>query len=1116
MNTAAHSSSHHHLDPEQAIDNNSFIHLLFEQQVELTPNAVALHSPHKTLSYRELNNKANQLAHYLQQKGIRTNSLVGISIDRSLEMIIGILGILKAGGAYVPLDSTYPIDRLQSMIEDTSLSVILTQEHLSERINQLISGQTHQIQAIPLDMQWAEIAQQPSENLPNQALLHSLCYVIYTSGSTGKPKGVAIDHAGAWNEYMWRHQVAKVDSNDRVIQASTLNFDISVWEICGPLCWGAELFLGSHQMQRDPAEIASNIIEYGITYLQLTPALYRLVLEQPALIGYQAMRIIVVGGDVLAEEVVQRTAISFPNARLFNIYGPTETIVEVTYWICNAETDRGNIPIGIPTLRKKLYILDSNLQQVAPGEEGELYIGGVGMALGYLNRPELTAERFVPNPFTTEEDLSKPYWQTYGHRLYRTGDLVRQREDGAYEFLGRIDNQVKIRGFRIELGEIETSLMKHPNILHAAVVARDTNVGTKQLVAYLTLKQANFDLQHQGQLRNFQRELRDFLGQLLPEYMVPTLFMVLENMPFTPSGKIDRKVLPTPVALVNEETELSAETPIQEQLIDLWKQVLQIESVGPDDNFFEIGGDSILSMHLVAQAQKQGLHLSARQLFEYPTIAELAQHIDTSSVIQAEQGEISGSIKLTPIQQWFFEMDITDPHHWNQAMLLDIDPAVNREHLDQALRKIIQHHDALRLCFQRTENGWQAHHVPYQDEPVLGFHSLGHLTGEDQLNTLENLCTHIQSSLDLSKAPRLRATYFEIQPNQSARLLVAINYPSIDGVSWRVLLEDLQTIYSQLQAQQSAKLPSKTTSYQQWSQRLHDYAQSPECQRQLDYWLQSISGPIPSIPIDHNTGPNTAASACHITRTLSHEETRALLQEVHSSYQTQINDLLLAALQRAWQNWSGQTQLLINLESHGREAIFEDLDVSRTVGWFTSLFPLKLSQANSEDLRALIVHTKEQLRQLPDHGFSYSILRYLSHDLFIREALNKLPQAQVRFNYLGQFDQMFTGGIIHGRASESAGLAHSPRGLRDHILVAEGMVINGQLSFTWSYSTNIHQQHSIEQLADCYQSELQNLIAHCRNSSNSLFTASDFQYANLNQEQFDLVSNLLSALDQED
>lgn len=1061
-------------------EQNWCVHELFEQQMEKTPDAVAVVFENEQLTYRQLNQQANQLAHYLQKLGVKPEVPVGICVKRSIIMLIGLLGILKAGGAYVPLDPAYPKERLAFMLEDVQAPVLLTQQHLVEELPY------HKTQVVCLDDDWQEIAQESTENSINQAIADNLAYIIYTSGSTGKPKGTLILHRGLVNYLSWCSQAYKVEQGQGALVHSSITFDMTITGLFSPLLVGSKVELLPEDKSIETLAVALRN-KSNFSLVKITPAHLELLNHQ--LSPQEAAgrtRAFIIGGENLVAETISFWQKFAPDTLLVNEYGPTETVVGCcVYFVPKNQLQSGSILIGRPIANTQLYILNQQFQPVPIGVVGELYIGGDGVARGYLNRPELTAERFILNPFS-----DKP-----GARLYKTGDLARYRTNGNIEFLGRIDHQVKIRGFRIELGEIEAMLNQHPAVQAAVVLVREDEPGRKRLVAYVN--------PYPEQTLTVS-ELRSGLQEKLPDYMVPSTYVFLKSLPLTPNGKVDRRALPKPDSTTPEKNLVAPRTPIEKILAEIWAKVLGVQSVGVNDNFFELGGDSIISLQVIFKTNQAGLQLTPKHLFQYQTIAELATVAGTSQSKLAEQGIVSGTVALTPIQHWFFEQNFLDPHHWNQSVLLEVRQTLNSFLLKQAVQHLILHHDALRMRFIPEGND-HIQQINTSPEESISFTQidLSYLPETEQISALEATANQLQASLNLSSGSLVQVALFDLGQHQHSRLLIVIHHLVIDGVSWRILLEDLHSVYEQLlQGVTKVQLPPKSTSFQQWAQLLVEYANSAQLQSELNYWLLQLQKPIVSLPVDDPRGDNTIASSCTVSASLTPEETQALLQEVPTAYQTQINDVLLTALAQTFAEWTGVTSLLVDLEGHGREVLFDEVDLSRTVGWFTSIFPvlLDIQQANSP-IEALKI-VKEQLRRLPNRGISYGILRYLSSDE-TAEKLANLPQAEVVFNYLGRFDQTMSELSLFAPAGESAGANYSKRGEQSHLIAVNGLIIEGQLQLNWTYSKAVHSSSTIESLAQKMILKLRSLIAYCQFPDLGGYTPSDFPDVELSQVQLD-------------
>ncbi|WP_373526929.1 amino acid adenylation domain-containing protein [Nostoc sp.] len=1060
------------------------IHQLFEAQVERTPEAVAVIFEDKQLTYQELNAQANQLAHYLQTLGVGKEVLVGICVERSLEMLVGLLGILKAGGAYVPLDPAYPKERLSFMLSDSQVSVLLTQQKLLENLP------TSNAYLVCLDKDWEEISQHSQENLVNIATPENLAYLIYTSGSTGKPKGVMIQHQSLVSFTETIKVEYGITRSDRILQFASISFDAAAEEIYPCITSGATLLLRTDEMLASIPTFLQKCRDWWLTVLDLPTAYWQqwmTELENTDLGVPESLRLVIIGGEQAhSEKVAIWQKRLGDRIQLVNSYGPTEaTIVSTVYKLPNSISQ--SVPIGKAIANVQTYVLDQHLQLVPISVTGELHIGGSNLAKGYLNRSDLTKERFIPNPF----DKSK------ASRLYKTGDLVRYLPDGNIEFLGRIDHQVKIRGFRIEIGEIEAILNQHSQVRETAVIVREDTPGNKRLVAYIVTKNEQVSA----------NELRRFLKEKLPDFMIPGVFVNLEALPLTPNGKIDRRALPAPntSSLTPETSFVAPCNTLELQLAQIWSEILGVNPVGIRDNFFELGGDSIIAIQIVARANQAGIKLTTKQLFQHQTIIELASVAVLKQAIQTEQGIVTGLVSLTPIQHWFFEQNFLDRHHWNQTFTLEVSQVLDLDLLEQALQQLVLHHDALRLRFEQQQSGWEQFLVDYDTPVQLTRFDFSALTKTEQEQAFQTTAGKLQTSLNLSVGPLVRFAVYDFGIQQPQRLLLIIHHLAVDIFSWRVLLEDLQTAYEHLNQGKKAQLPAKTTSFKYWSQYLPEYAKSVTLQKERHYWLTQCQKQINPLPVDFPDGENAVASECKVAVALSVEQTQALLQEVPQAYNTQINDVLLTALVQAFSQWTGTRSLLVALESHGREEIFDDLDLSRTVGWFTSIFPVLLDLGKSSHPGEALKTIKEQLRAISHRGIGYGIVRYLSQD----NVLQNFPEPEIIFNYLGQFDQTFSTSSLFTFVDNSSGLMSSPRNKRSALLEINGLVINNQLRFEWAFSEKIHRHSTIENLAQEFVKALQTIITHCQSSQVKSYTPSDFPELDLSQKGLD---QLLSKL----
>ncbi|MBG6454898.1 non-ribosomal peptide synthase/polyketide synthase [Pseudomonas aeruginosa] len=1028
------------------------VHRLFEEQVERTPTAPALAFGEERLDYAELNRRANRLAHALIERGVGADRLVGVAMERSIEMVVALMAILKAGGAYVPVDPEYPEERQAYMLEDSGVQLLLSQSHLKLPLAQ-------GVQRIDLDQAdaWLE---NHAENNPGVELNgENLAYVIYTSGSTGKPKGAGNRHSALSNRLCWMQQAYGLGVGDTVLQKTPFSFDVSVWEFFWPLMSGARLVVAAPGDHRDPAKLVELINREGVDTLHFVPSMLQAFLQDEDVASCTSLKRIVCSGEALPADAQQQVFAKLPQAGLYNLYGPTEAAIDVTHWTC-VEEGKDTVPIGRPIANLACYILDGNLEPVPVGVLGELYLAGQGLARGYHQRPGLTAERFVASPFVA------------GERMYRTGDLARYRADGVIEYAGRIDHQGKLRGLRIELGEIEARLLEHPRVREAAVLAVDG----RQLVGYVVLESEGGD---------WREALAAHLATSLPEYMVPAQWLALERMPLSPNGKLDRKALPAPEVSVAQAGYSAPRNAVERTLAEIWQDLLGVERVGLDDNFFSLGGDSIVSIQVVSRARQAGLQLSPRDLFQHQSIRSLALAAKAGAAT-AEQGPASGEVALAPVQRWFFEQSIPNRQHWNQSLLLQARQPLDGDRLGRALERLQAQHDALRLRFREERGAWHQAYAEQAGEPLWRRQA-----GSEEV--LLALCEEAQRSLDLEQGPLLRALLVDMADG-SQRLLLVIHHLAVDGVSWRILLEDLQRLYADL----DADLGPRSSSYQAWSRHLHEQAGARL--DELDYWQAQLHDAPHALPCENPHGALENRHERKLVLTLDAERTRQLLQEAPAAYRTQVNDLLLTALARATCRWSGDASVLVQLEGHGREDLGEAIDLSRTVGWFTSLFPLRLTPA--ADLGESLKAIKEQLRGVPDKGVGYGLLRYLAGEEAATR-LAALPQPRITFNYLGRFDRQFDGAALLVPATESAGAAQDPCAPLANWLSIEGQVYGGELSLHWSFSREMFAEATVQRLVDDYARELHALIEHCCQEGNVGATPSDFPLATLRQEQLD-------------
>ncbi|WP_019506242.1 non-ribosomal peptide synthetase [Pleurocapsa sp. PCC 7319] len=806
-------------DTQQEYPQDKCFHQLFEAQAQKTPDAIAVIFEDQQLTYRELNQKANQLAHYLKQLEVKPETLVGISMERSLLMIIGFLGVLKAGAVYVPLDPSYPPDRLRYIIEDSQLSVLLTCSGVLSP--ELTAG----CMAINLESQQNTIAEYSTDNLDLTYSLDALAYVIYTSGSTGKPKGVLVSHRGIGNLALAQSHAFGIKADSCVLQFASFSFDASISEIVMTFVAGAKLCLATSESLLPGMNLLELLRQKQITHVTLPPSALAVLPHEPL----PELEAIIVAGESCPPELAAQWS---QGRKFFNAYGPTETTVCAT--ICLYDHHNNNLPIGRPIANTQIYILDELLQPVPIGVVGEIYIGSVGIAKGYLNRPELTEQRFIINPFDDSE------------KLYKTGDLARYLPNGELEYLGRIDHQVKIRGFRIELGEIESHLSSHPSISNCLVTAREDLPGDKRLIAY-------FVATDDSSLTT--KELRSFLQQTLPQYMIPSHFVLMEQFPLTPNGKIDRRALPAPEQVREESaaTYVAPQTPIEQQLVSIWTQVLQLEPIGIEDNFFELGGHSLLATQVISRIREiQNTEISLKNLFESPTICELAQQLE---ILQTQNTTVAPIVTVSrnePLilsfaQQrlWFLNQLEGASSTYNMPTAWELKGLLQVTVLEQAVSEIVRRHEILRTNFEMVDG--IAVQVIRPHTPIsLPLIDLQHLSeGEGEAELQRILTEEVERPFDLSQEPLLRLVLIKLATDSQV-LLVNMHHIISDGWSMGVFTQELSSLYNAYIQGQPSPLPELSIQYADFAHWQREWLQGEVYQRQLNYWQQQLTG-IPEL-----------------------------------------------------------------------------------------------------------------------------------------------------------------------------------------------------------------------------------------------------------------------------
>jgi amino acid adenylation domain-containing protein/non-ribosomal peptide synthase protein (TIGR01720 family) len=1056
---------------------------LVAAQAAQRPEAVAVVYGDRVLRYGELNSRAAQLAATLRAAGVKPGALVATWLERSTELVVALLGILKTGAAYLPLDVDHPPEWVAGVLEAAGARVVVTTASVRGRLRDG-SG----VEVVSLDAEWERAAGSEGPGV-GEALRagdevkpgdgRCVALVIYTSGSTGQPKGVAVPHR-AITRMVVNSNYLQLGPDDCVGQASNCAFDAATFEIWGTLINGARLVGLSRETVLAPPALSRTLRTEGITVLFLTTALFNQVAQQDPCC-FAGLRTLLVGGEALNPHWVREVLKHGPPKRFLNVYGPAENTTFTSFHVIESlSTETSTVPIGGPISNTQMYVLDRDLRPAPIGVPGELWTGGAGLADGYWARPDLTADRFMPNPF------GEP-----GGRLYRTGDLTRYLADGSIEFLGRIDQQVKIRGFRIEPAEVEAVLQRHPAVREAVVLVGAGPSGGKRLIAYTVC-----DGRSSSIVEESKKELKRFAQEQLPPYMVPSVFVPLTSMPLNRNGKVDRVALAEMNLELEREPIVAAQSDLEARIADVWQQVLRLDHVGATENFFDVGGDSILSIVVVARLNQRGIRTTPKALFEHQTIralAEVVEVIDGSTPASAGDEPVSGRVPLAPIQRFFFDQRLDEPQHWNQAVLLRAQE-LDEPALSDALQALTDHHDALRLRFERRDVGWAQENAGRGEPVSLEVIDLA----ESGVWRLEMEATRVQASLDLAHGPVFKAALFRLG-EAGDRLLLAAHHLVVDLVSWRILVEDLERAYEQRLSGRAIELPAKTCSYTRWAAAWATYAETigPET---LAYWTEVVGRAATDLPADgvaaDGVADDTWGTTERVVSSLDAEATRELQITARQACRMETNEFLLAAMGRALGKWTGRSEVLVYLEGHGRDALGDKWDLGRTIGWFTTLYPHPLATAIELNAAEHLGRVKEDLRRVPDRGASYGALRWIRRV----DGLLGDPEPLLSFNYRGQVDGVADGPRFRP-APESPGRTIDPGAPRMVPINVEAKIADGRLQVSWYYGRNRYRRDTIACLADGFLDAVRELTRSSAAAAIPARTASDYPLVRLRESE---------------
>ncbi|WP_036604236.1 non-ribosomal peptide synthetase [Paenibacillus assamensis] len=1052
----------------------------FEQYAISTPDHVAVIYEHERISYRELNEHANRLAHYLLRQQIAREEVVAVMLDRTPHFIKSVLAVWKAGAAYVPIDPAYGMERQRNIVQDSGASLWITLSEYKETVQQVAFEGT----ILFIDEIEQQLLSESVSNPKVESDIHDLAYVLFTSGSTGKPKGVMIEHIGMLNHILAEADELHLDESLVFAQNANVCFDISVWQFFGPLAIGGTTVIYSNALILDVETFLNRMDDDGITLLEVVPTYLSImmdVLEKGHLVPSN-LRMLMITGEAVKPETVKRWFRLCSHIPMVNAYGPAEASDDsIQYLMKQAPEDMQLIPIGIPIPNVNVYVVDEAIRLCPLGVVGEICIGGLGVGRGYIRDSERTKGSFILDPFS----------DVPGQTIYRTGDMGRWLADGTVEYFGRQDFQVKIRGFRIELEEIEAVLLQQ-SVVKEAVVKVLTNEGEDPyLCAYLTSNSnEKLDLE----------SLKSELSIALPYYMVPTYFVNLEAMPLLDNGKINRNALPEPNLNVGTtKVAVDPTSKLESHMVEIWAEVLGHQQIGTNYNFFELGGDSIKAIQISSRLSALGYRMKIKDLFQYPQIAQLSPWV-TSENREIDQSAVEGEVPFTPIQHWFFQQSFVNAHHWNQSVMLYNPEGYDAKIVEQVWGDIVKHHDALRMVYKDEKGSViQINQELSASVPQLEYVDVSHL-----LDTSSAILQHaesVQSSIHLADGPLVKLALYHTENGD--HLFIVIHHLVVDGVSWRILFEDFAAGYMQLTRNEQIVFPSKTDSYKYWAEQLLKYANSKTLTKEMSYWAQVNAmnmAPLPKESLSNSNDIRVKHNRKYSFE-LQQDETGLLLGPAHVAYGTEINDLLLSALGIALQQWAGHEQVAISLEGHGREELLDKVNISRTVGWFTSVFPIGLDMGAPNDLSYTIKNVKESLRRVPNKGIGYGILKYLTAVEY-KQGMQFELEPEIKFNYLGQFDTDINSGVFQVSPLD-CGQNESMDGDREVALNIGGLIENGKLRIMIDYNANEFSNSHIAKLADAFQSALLRILEHCISKEEKELTASDVGAEDLSSEELD-------------
>ncbi|MEM9547608.1 MAG: amino acid adenylation domain-containing protein [Bacteroidota bacterium] len=1058
---------------DKKYSNQNGIHFFIENQLTTRGKKTAVTSENKSWNYEELVQNGYKIAHQLIGLGIKKGDVVAVCTNRSVEMVGAILGTLMAGAVYMPLDPTYPLDRINYILGEADVNYALCEEAEDHLFSGTVNNLIHYKSIVDKE----EFISTPI-HVP--VTCEDNAYLIFTSGSSGKPKGVKVSHANIIHSTLARDDFY-VDLPECFLLLSSFAFDSSMVGLFWTLCRGGNLVLTPEKIEQDMHLLSQMILKYKVTHTLMLPSLYQILLNQASTEKLASLKCVIVAGEACLPKMCTDHFDKLPEVKLYNEYGPTEASVWCSGYEITQQDLNSSIPIGTTITSTDLFIVDPYGQLVPRGIPGEIYIGGRGITNGYINRPDLTAEKFIDHNFRQE----------FSSRLYKSGDLGKMRLDGVLEFMGRVDQQIKIRGFRVELSEIQNvlqSISEFDDVVAVAIKNEDQENSNraKSIVAYyITSNEVNI------------QKVNNDLRKQLPDYMVPSLFIKLDTLPKLPNGKYDYKFLERKEIsgqIQDGKTFTAPRNAVEKALVSIWEEVLSVQPIGIYNNFFSLGGDSILSIQINGKAHNLGLKFPANEIFKSQTIAELAQHVELKKETQEDE-VFSGEVKLTPIQRWYLHKFKNKRDHWHLGVRFDFESAINSETLESAIDTIVKRHEALRLRFY--SNNIQ---VGYAEESTTGSY-LSILDAENQKeldkeefiqSSIETIC----STASLEKGELFKCLYLYGKGKGDNCLILIAHHLVVDQVSWYILIEELEKVVIQIENGQIPEPGTKSFSYHHWTPKLKEYMQSAAFKSDRNYW-QSQFKSFNKSNIS-TAGLYTEEDVVRMRHTLDPALTEKVTRIVPQQHDAKVNEVLISALLRAMKEWRGISSLIMETEGHGRESIDPQISFHNSVGWYTSVYPIFCKIDDEINSHANLQYTKNLLRSIPTKGLTFGMCRYLQSEAEIKDFDY---QADILFNYLGNRNSLE--GTRFGKAEMLAQHMRSKMAERLHPLEFNVYLENDEMVLECSFVNQYCNKSEFEDFIHVLKKELVNISEIDEVNTSHNYVPADFQDVDLDEEDLD-------------